>query len=236
MLLNPYRFFIPITVCDLYWNNVSSLLHFNGANGSTTFTDEKGSTWSASGSVPLTLDTNVKKFGTSSIKGLNGTAGSQRLSLNEGVAQPFGFGTGDYTIEFYVRPSTEGTPSYATILQNNNGSINNALYFNNNNSFLCRFAGNYTDIGATGIVPNQWYHLAMVRFAGVGYFFVDGILKGTQASTSNFGTACATSLFSTLGGGNPFAGYIDEFRVTKGVARYTSNFTPPTEEFPSLAC
>src|SRR5690606_34123168 len=76
---------------DPYWSSVSSLLHFNGSNGSTTFTDEKGVGWTASGDAEIS--TAQSKFGGSSLS-LDGT-GDWLDASNAG----FTFGTGDFTIE-----------------------------------------------------------------------------------------------------------------------------------------
>lgn len=232
MLLNPYRFFTPIPACDPYWNNVTSLLHFNGADGSTTIVDQKGLSWSQSSDL-VVLDTEFKKYGTSSAMAMTPSPGGNRLALSSNVA--FGFGTGDFTIEFWVKPDVSSTFSYATIIQLNNGVFNHAIYFNGGNSFIFRFGTE--DQTKTGIIDGQWYHIAVVRTYGVTKCFVDGEQVGSNVpNNENYGSSLPCYLFATLQGGNYFRGWMDEFRVTKGVGRYTSNFTPDAIEFPNTAC
>lgn len=219
-----------IPICDVYWTSVTSLMHFNGVDGSTSIIDECGLTWTNS-TTNVVLDTAIKKYGSASAMAMD--VASQRL--NQPANAAFGFGTGDYTIEFFVNPDNLSVLSFATILQLNNGVLNQALYFDNRNSFVCRFSGG-VDITAAGITSGTWYHVAMTRAAGVGYFFVNGVLIGTTANASDFGATFPCYLFATITSANAFKGWIDEFRVTNGVARYTANFTVPTMEFGSVAC
>ena len=226
MLLNPYRFAVAPT--DPYWSNVTSLMRFNGADGSSTIVDQKGLTWVQS-IDPVVLDTEFKKYGTSSAMGMTPAPGGNRLALSANSA--FGFGTGDFTIEFWVKPDASSTVSYATIMQLNNGVFNHAIYFDSGNSFIFKFGEDRTK---TGIIAGQWYHIAVVRTSGVVKCFVDGVLVGPDISTTtNYGSSLPCYLFATLSSGNYFRGWMDEFRVTKGVARYITNFTPPTAEFPN---
>jgi hypothetical protein len=84
----------------------------------------------------------------------------------------------------------------------------------------------------TGIAINTWYHVALVRNGSNMLSFLNGVLANTQTisitskdagKTFNIGTSDST--------GSYFNGYIDEVRITKGIARYTSNFTPQTTAF-----
>lgn len=225
MLLNPHRF--GLAASDPYWSNVTSLLHFNGADGSTSIVDQRGLTWTQS-AEPVVLDTSVQKFGASSAKAL--AVPAQRLFLPTNAA--LGFGTGDYTIEMFFRANTLSSSSYAVVMQLNNGTTNIAIYLNAKNSFICRITG-ATDIVKSGISLDTWYHLALCREAGIARFFVDGTIVGSPtAQTENFGSTHPVYLFASAAGGNLVKGHMDEFRVTKGVARYNANFTPPTAPFP----
>ena len=84
-----------------------------------------------------------------------------------------------------------------------------------------------SSVNSTGV----WAHVAAVRYSGTTTLYVNGISKGTTAS--NPWTSSSTSLW--IGGwsqnNNQMNGYIDDFRITKGYARYTSNFTAPTSAF-----
>ncbi|RYZ95467.1 MAG: hypothetical protein EOO68_18500, partial [Moraxellaceae bacterium] len=87
---------------------------------------------------------------------------------------------------------------------------------------------------AINVQPNTWTHVAFVRKSNVLKIFVNGIEGYSGNNNINF----SSSAFTTIGGsatGNDFNryfnGYIDDLRITKGVARYTGNFTPPTAQF-----
>ena len=199
---------------DPYWANVLSLLHFDGANGSTTFTDEKGVSWTRYGSTAA-ISTAQSKFGGSSLLlssgGLNGTYASA-------------LGTGDYTIECWIYPTSV---SAITVVW---GKSNYALDLWNNQLLFYRSA-QYCISAA--ITANNWYHVALVRESGVNKIYVNGVASATT-TTAGSGDPGAAFDIGCLLGGNTLQGYIDEFRVTKDVARYTSNFTPPTAPFPNF--
>jgi hypothetical protein len=92
--------------------------------------------------------------------------------------------------------------------------------------------------GTTTIVANQWYHIAVSRTAaGVMRLFVDGVQEDTLNDASAINGTQSFNVgdrqASDPNGQYPFNGYIEQVRVNKGVARYTSNFTPPAEPFPT---
>ena len=85
------------------------------------------------------------------------------------------------------------------------------------------------------LVPSidTWYHVAYVRSSGTTKLYIDGTEIISVADTTNY-----TDTNFTVGGwySNSYLlnGYIDDLRITKGVARYTAAFTPPTAAFPDL--
>lgn len=85
-----------------------------------------------------------------------------------------------------------------------------------------------------GITANQWQHLAFCRSGSSTRMFVNGVQIGSTATFSGTFRMDVIGKFFVVGveGGADFNGYIDEVRITKGVARYTSNFTPPSAAFP----
>ena len=87
-------------------------------------------------------------------------------------------------------------------------------------------ASNEILVSTTTASVSTWYHVAYVRSGTSFNLYVNGILESTVTNSDSFN-------FSgwTIGRGyydNQFNGYIDDFRITKGVARYTAPFTPPT--------
>jgi hypothetical protein len=141
------------------------------------------------------------------------------------------FGTGDFTIEFWIHTSNNGNimnPSTATgsgywglLMQSGNLRWNNSYAVTN-----------LWEISASAIQDGSWHHVAISRASGSTKIFYDGTLQSTQADTTNYSGTGAWR----IGSGNlaAFNGYLDDFRITKGVARYTSNFTPPSEALPKF--
>jgi hypothetical protein len=79
---------------------------------------------------------------------------------------------------------------------------------------------------------NAWNHLAISRASGVTRFFLNGVVStNTYSDTTDYGSTKPLVIGAQYNGTTAFAGYIDEFRVTKGVARYTTTFTPSTTAF-----
>lgn len=205
---------------DPYWANVVSLLHFDDSGD--PWKDEKGIVWSANGAPAL--DVSNKKFGASSIL-LNG---SSYLSAADAG---FAFGTGDFTIEAWwydggnanngifsnrLASTHAGTVGLAAI----SGS---GYYVQNNDS---------ATLASVGVPVFSFGHVALSKISGVIRFFNNGVLGGTYADTRNL-TDATFFLGAYYSASFCLYGNIDEFRVTKGVGRYLSNFTPPASAFPN---
>jgi hypothetical protein len=89
--------------------------------------------------------------------------------------------------------------------------------------------------GTTAISATTWTHFAVVRNGSTITIYINGTAGGT-ATNSSFSddTTAPFEIGARAGNGSiPFTGYIDDLRITKGYARYTSNFTPPTAAFPN---
>ena len=144
----------------------------------------------------------------------------------------FAYGTGPFTIEFWVNPSQGAGYLYAQTV-----SGTNYLIINTDPTGLCFTAttsGGGSSICGGSVPNNQWTHCAIVREGtGANQFkmYVNGINVATSTVSMNFNN---TTLVPTLGAythsfsGTLYQGYISDFRIVKGTAVYTSNFTPPT--------
>jgi hypothetical protein len=190
------------------------------------------------------ISTAVKKYGTGSMY-FDGSGDYLQTPLNQSV----NFGTNSFTIEMWVNPSTTNHQSACLFTQEhvaaNNTPISIAIFLNGGNfetvgngiSFGVYNGSSWTVLqhNLATIPINTWTFIALVRNGNVFTMYVNGTSVG---STTN-STSC--SLGSTpyflgrrwdLAGSYPYYnGYIDDFRITRGVARYTSNFTPPTSQF-----
>jgi len=216
---------------------VMTLLNFNGANASTVFTDEGMNElhiWTPQGDAKLS--TTSPKFGTAA--GLfDGTGDYIDTPDSPDWACP----TQDFTIDFWVKRaainarqamcgqgSSAGsyTMGWIEFQANNtlraftNKSDNSAAYF-------CTSTGTITD-------TDTWHHIAYERYGNQMRLYIDGTLDGTADVT---GITLINSAYKlAIGRGGEYAslylnGRIDAFRLTKGLARFPANFTPPTEEY-----
>jgi len=211
---------------DQYYNSCSLLLHFNGSNGSTTFTDNSPSPKTATPTGNAQISTAQSKFGGASLL-LDGSGDYLTLASNAA----FGTGTGNFTIEFWMYPVSVAS-GYA-FDNRTGGALQSVLgYFSAAGSFT--FTGGIitTGITKTGITANSWYHVACVRNGSTVYLFFDGVSAGTDSIGGSANSSNPLTIGSKYDGTTGFNGYIDDFRFTKGVARYTGNFTPPSSQFP----
>jgi len=88
--------------------------------------------------------------------------------------------------------------------------------------------------GTHGMSTGTWYHLAVTRSGNVYTLYVDGSSVGSATyTTQQPGSGAYGFIGAETGQGAYLNGYIDDLRITKGVARYTSSFTPPTKSFPT---
>ena len=201
---------------------VSALLHFDGPDGSTTFTDVTSKIWTPTLSAEIV--TAQSKFGGS----------SGRLTGGSKISTPahddFAYGTGDFTWEFWLRLATLGGNQYALDHSLNGGTVVYNSFLRYYNSTIGVGGPLYTT-GGGALLINTWYHIAVARESNITRFFVDGVLKSSGTDNHNYGSlAPQIGAYSTSS--NSLNGWVDDFRITKGVARYTAAFTPPAAAFP----
>ncbi len=142
-----------------------------------------------------------------------------------------GMGSGDFTIEAWIYPTTV-SPTYQGIFSTTGTSSSDIQVQLNNN--LLRFTSYTVQIAITTstISANQWTHIAVCRFGGTTYLYVNGNLGGSGTDSTNW-VANPANIGAIFNSSYSFSGYIDDFRVTKGIARYTQNFTPPQNAYPN---
>jgi len=231
MLINPYRFG-PV---DPYFSSVSLLLHGDGTNGSTTIIDSSSSPKTVTAFGNAQISTAQSKFGSSSIY-FDGS-GDYLLIPNSAA---FGFGTGDFTVELWINPNASGSQVYARLLQCGDypngwqlvrgpigGGTSNPI-----SVWVDFLGGSALRLGGGTIQNNQWSHVAMTRANGTVRIFVNGVIAASGTSSSDLGQH-SVIIGSSSSGSEAINAYMNEIRITKGVARYTANFTPPTAPFPN---
>jgi hypothetical protein len=212
---------------DNYYDNVSLLLSMNGANSGTSFVDSSLSTKAVTANGNAVTSTTQYKWGVSSAY-FDGTGDYLSIPSDASV----NFGTGDFTVEAWVY--FLGTGDYGLLGGSTNGTFD--FVFIGNEIRLGRINVAYDYSVPWTRVTNSWVHVAWARQSGSLKIFVNGVLTGTpQNNTISYsapGVAYAVGASKPDSGNRWFNGYVDDFRITKGIARYTANFTPPTQAFP----
>ncbi|GEM_PF-1181176 len=207
-------------------SNTVLMLHTNGTNGSTTFTDSSDTplTVTANGNAQIT--TGQSKFGGAS--GLFDGSGDYLTIPSNSV---FDFGTGDFTIDFCFRWNT--SPSGGLIYFDNGGYSSGVRIGMDSTSVIGVYVAGTAFSFSSSLSQNVWYHMALVRSGSNLKMFIDGTQVGsTQTNSSNVtGLTSGVTIGARIDGTSAFNGWIDELRVSKGVARWTSNFTPPSSEY-----
>lgn len=214
---------------DPYWSNVSNLLHFNGSNNSTTFTDEKSTTWTSIGAI---ISTTTSMFGGGSGY-FNGTSAYIYAS-----SKPV-FGLNNFTVEFnfYQIPGGPSTQYICCVygILNNQRSWGIPITDTGNIYAFLSTTGSSANIQINGgaVTQSTWHHCALVRNGVVFTLYIDGVSVGsTSNSDSLFNSTSPLIVGKEDTASWFFNGYIDELRITNGVARYTSSFTQPASQFP----
>lgn len=225
---------------DAYWASVVALLHFDGADASTTITDATGRAWSVGGNAQI--DTAQSQFGGASLL-LDGN--DDYITAVD--SSDFYFGAGDFTIEGFLRltgslptagnykfiASRDAIPSPRGWRLLVDGDAGGKLVFADNQGGTAHIL---TD--PTAFPLNTWTHVAVSRVGNTLYLFNNGTLVDSEDITGvTFNDSGTAPLIGTgRNGGTPvanwsFNGHLDEFRITKGVGRYSATFTPPAAQF-----
>ena len=155
-----------------------------------------------------------------------------------GGAADFTFGTGDFTIEFWMNHGVtgsydilydgrrDGSTDVAPMIYLVSGVVN---YYTTDGS-----GGGNKITGTSTLSLNSWHHISLNRESGSTKLYVNGIQEGSTYSDSN--SYVAKENRPIIGGegpnpgNNPFGGYISNLRICKGHAVYNSNYTPPTQK------
>ena len=215
------------------WDSYTKLmLHCDGVDASTTFTDEIGKTVTANGNAQI--DTAQSKFGGAS--GLFDGIGDY-LSLAD--SDDWNFGSGNFTIDTWVRFNTQIAGANNDFVGQRDAGTNqrgwNVSFYPDADQLRFRYSTDGISDTLLSVTWDAlsavWYHIAVVRSGNNLYFFVDGTQVGaTQDLTGVTIFNSTASLFIGRFGDSTdyFDGWLDELRISKGIARWTANFTPPT--------
>ena len=218
-------------VNDPYYNDVGLHLRGYDAQSGQVFKDysKYNRTITANGNVAHS--TTQKKYGNSSIY-FDGSGDY----LTVPASSDFSFGTGDFTIEAFVNPSALSSTIYSTIIgswlaSNTYGFIfqikNNNLVFAAGNNGVGVNANTFTNSFSNGL----WVYVCLIRNQGLLYMFINGTQIGSATNNSNiissrnlfvgFNEDLSTQILN---------GYIEDLRITKGIAR---PIAVPAQPFPN---
>jgi hypothetical protein len=227
IFINSYTSF-PVVVQsqgDPNYNSVSLFLH---ADNNFVDSSPINATMSTSGTAPI-INTSIRKFGSGSVAFNGGTL--QHVVTPSGIQ--YSFGSGDFTIECWLYPTSL---SYVGLMGNNSNSGSFWVIWNPSPGF-CRFEtqSGISITSSVALITNRWTHFAISRSGTTLRMFYDGVQVASL--TSGLVIDNGTNNYISLGGFNQsgnisFIGNIDDFRITKGVARYTTGFIPLDAPFP----
>jgi len=176
-----------------------------------------------------TTDTTVKKFGTSSLE-LDGATDYLSIAGNN----DFGFGTGDFTVEGWFYITNVGVTNNLFDFRAGAATDVAPVLYIDSSAQLKYYSYNSIRIDGPTIVANAWYHIAVSRASGTTRLFVNGASQGTPwVAATDYDIAKPLVIGATWNGADFAIGRFDDFRVTKGLSRYSANFVSPTSEFAS---
>lgn len=222
---------------DTNYSSRSLIVHFDGANGATSAVDNGPLAKALTFNGNAQLSTAQSRFGTASLA-CDGSG--DYVSALDGPE--LRFGTGDFCVELWMRPSSLGTraligkdwqigsvnPAWGVALLSD-GRVQGEIGTSPSTSDT--IAGGSVTVGA-------WNHVAYTRSGSTTRLFLNGTQVASGTSTqniTNMGGSPGLAIGAGINGAFGFAGWIDEVRITKGLAVYTANFTPPTQAFPDFA-
>jgi len=232
-------FFVPMTSGEID-SYTKLLLHCDGVDASTTFDDEMGN-HTVTAKADAQIDTAQSVFG-----GASGLFDGTGDYLEIADSDDWDFDSGDFTIDFRCRWN-------GSLPSNNSGAYIVSQYVNATNFWSLNWfktvggvnqiqlhaehAGESISIGLTFNITNPaadtWYHFALVRDGNNFRCFQDGTQIGsTETDIDDFPALAAVLEIGRRGDpGGYWNGWIDELRISKGIARWTSDFTVPTRAY-----
>ena len=175
---------------------------------------------------PVT-DTAKQKFGASSLQ-LDGTEDY----IGVGSNNDFGFGTGDFTVESWIHPtSVTGTRVIADMRAGADTDTGLLLTMASGVASVYINGSTILTAGTTTMTTSTWYHVAVARSGTTIKLFINGNEEASATYSASMGTAKPLIIGAKYdGSGEFFEGNYDDFRVKKGTAQYTANFTAPTTQ------
>jgi hypothetical protein len=218
------------TVGDLYFPQTKLLLPFDGANGATTTSDLSNSNHTVTFVGNAEISTAQSKFGGSSLS----LDGSSYLSIP--TSSSWTVGSSDYSADMWIK-TTDGVADLVSAFKQaapNNGWLFGIGFHTVTDGKLAFYnaSSSYELFGGTAFVNDgEWHHVAFTKSGATLRLFVDGVLDATGTITitsTNSGEAILIGRDNNASPSRHYSGYLDELRISQGIARWTAAFTPPT--------
>lgn len=214
---------------DPFFASTSLLLHMDGVNNATAFTDSSRHSRVVTANGDARVNAALGKYA----QCLDDPSSAGDFLSVPGTAM--GFSTTDFSIEcWYMRTADTWTNSIASgMWQPENhvsGGSRAQFYVQSDNRLVFAVWGSeLVASAALTWTPNQWYHVAVTRSGSTMRLFRDGVLltSASRANALNADTAFRVQMF------NPDH-YVDDLRITRGVARYVMGYTPPAAAHPDF--
>jgi len=143
------------------------------------------------------------------------------------------YGTGDFTIEGWIYTNTAGV-LYGIINKGASTPTGWSIEINTSNQLIWYSSGTAVKTSTDTIPATTWTYFAISRSGSNLYMFINGTLQGTAGTDStNYNQTNNMIIGATRALGNGLNGFLDDLRITKGIARYTASFAAPTAAFPT---
>ena len=212
-----------------YWSWYGNISNFRITKNLALY-DGSNSTFTVP-TFPLTTTLPDQGGGGVSSNSVQFSNGSDYLSV--GSSSDLTMGTGDFTIECWVRfgdTANRGVFQVEGLTTNYTSTL--SIAHNGSNWHGYKGGGSWNYGGSRN--TNQWYHVAYVRSSGTSFIYVDGTSMGSWSDSYNYtGTTLAIGGYYTTS--YLMDGNISNFRIVKGTAVYTNNFTPPTQPLTNIS-
>lgn len=227
LILNPFRFG---AAGDPFFNDTVLIINAQGADDSTSVIDESF----VGRAVSLVASTRIKtdqNFG--GVSSLYFPGASSYASC--AASADWDFTSGDLTVEAWVR--VQGSSTMFILDSRNGGGSGWAFYVSSGNTLVMQGTGgspNFLESPGSAIVRNTKQHIAWTRSGSTNYLFVDGNIVDTNAATTVADSGLAMQMGRRQNAGDLYFTGHTIIRITKGVARWTSSFTPTMDLFPNF--
>lgn len=240
------KLYVVLSPGEQVTENDKLILHMDGADESNVFTDSSSFNHAVTAVGNARISTTQSQSG-----GASGYFDGNGAYLSLADSEDWNLGSENFTIDFWIYPEDISRTQSIITQSNGNGYTPIAPQIQTNGTLTLWASTNCTswdiasNILAANLTQNVWTHIAIVRNGNNLFTFQDGVLKSTtNVSNKTFANSDGSVYMGAVNYSNCglfppqvgnscqfFKGYIDEFRISKGVVRWNGNFTPPSAPY-----